>query len=406
MALSARLKAAAEFIRPGASVCDVGTDHAFLPCHLAKNGFLKIYACDINPKPLELAGRYIEERGLADKITLIKSDGLENVPQCDDVVIAGMGGETIAGIAERIPFKNPNLRLILQPMTKADVLRTRLGAAGYRIIAEKNVSDGGKNYVVIYAKYCEEKIMTVRDIYNFLDGISPFKNQESDDNSGLIIGDMDRPVKKITVCLDITAEVAGNTDADLIIAHHPIIYRPIKKISEHDAVYRLIKNGAAAIGFHTNHDIADGGVTDLMLSRLGLPESKITIGDGFGRITEIESAVTAEELAGMCKNAFNCAVVKYVGGGKPIKKIGLCSGGGSFLTDAAYGAGCDAYICGDIRWDRFVFAANMGMTLIDAGHFHTEDIFCGELVKKLLEKFPEILTEKSKYSKDLCNYVT
>jgi len=149
--LPARLAACAEFIRPGASVCDVGTDHAFLPCYLAENGFGVIYACDINPKPLALARNFIERRGLSDKITLFKSDGLISAPPCDDVVIAGMGGETIAGIVERIPFKNPNLRLILQPMTKADVLRERLCAAGYGIIAEKNVRDGGKDYVIIYA---------------------------------------------------------------------------------------------------------------------------------------------------------------------------------------------------------------------------------------------------------------
>jgi len=145
------LAAVSEYVREGASVCDVGTDHAFLPCFLARNGWEKIFASDINPAPLELARQYVERRGLSGKIELIKSDGLLKVPPCEDVVIAGMGGETIAGIVESIPFKNADLRLILQPMTKAGVLRERLLAAGYRIIEEKTVRDGGREYIVIYA---------------------------------------------------------------------------------------------------------------------------------------------------------------------------------------------------------------------------------------------------------------
>jgi len=249
--------------------------------------------------------------------------------------------------------------------------------------------------------------MTVRDVYGFLDEISPFKNQDKGDNSGIITGSKDKEVKKIAVCLDITAELAANTDADLIIAHHPVIYHPVSRIDSRGALFRLIQKDIAAIGFHTNHDIAFGGVTDIMLKKLGFPESVTAMDSvGFGRVAELEKAVSAKELAETCKSAFGCSFVKYVGGKKPIKRVGLCSGGGSMLVETAVDLELDAYITGDVRWDRFVFAENFGLTLIDAGHFHTEDIFCEDLVGRLRDRFPDISTEKSIYSKDLCNYVS
>jgi len=250
-------------------------------------------------------------------------------------------------------------------------------------------------------------MLTVRDVYAYLNEISPFEKQDKDDNSGLLVGDFDKQVQKITVCLDITAELASNTSADLIIAHHPVIYRPIRRIDSRDALYALIKNDIAAIGFHTNHDVAAGGLTDIMLKKLGFPKSGAAMDAvGYGGITELDNEISAKELAEMCKKAFNCTVVKYADGKKPIKRIGLCSGGGSMLVETAVELGCDAYITGDVRWDRFVFAANYGLTLIDAGHFHTEDIFCEDLIERLRGKFPELSVEKSEYSKDLCYYVT
>jgi dinuclear metal center YbgI/SA1388 family protein len=255
--------------------------------------------------------------------------------------------------------------------------------------------------------------MTVRDVYNYLDEISPFNTQDKSDNSGLIIGSENAEVEKILVCLDITravAEEAAEFGADLIIAHHPVIFNPLKRISPNDAPYLLIKRGINAIGFHTNHDIAKNGVTDLMLEKLGFPESGDVIepvnrdGSGYGKITRLSKPVTAAELAEMCKAAFGCIVVKYVDGGKPISRVGLCSGAGNALVEAAAEKGCDAFVCGDVKWDRFVFAENCVLTLIDAGHFHTEDIMCAALRDKLRRKFPEIVAEKAENSKELCKY--
>jgi tRNA (adenine22-N1)-methyltransferase len=159
--LDKRLSAIAELIREGATVCDVGTDHAYLPCFLARAGkYGQIYACDLNPKPLEFARTQIAHQK-ADVI-LLQSDGLADVPLPasgdTDVVIAGMGGELIAeiiaqGISKKPQaFKNAGLRLILQPMTRAEHLRQGLAESGFEIISEQVVRENNRDFIIIYAK--------------------------------------------------------------------------------------------------------------------------------------------------------------------------------------------------------------------------------------------------------------
>jgi dinuclear metal center YbgI/SA1388 family protein len=257
-------------------------------------------------------------------------------------------------------------------------------------------------------------MIKIREIYNYLDEIAPFKNQESTDNSGLLVGDMDVKAGKILVCLDVTnAVVAEAIDgkADLIISHHPLMYLGIKRVLAPDPLHPLIAGDISFIATHTNMDVAEDGVTDLMLRLLGFPTDGAVMevvnpdGTGFGKAVSLEKTVSARELAKKCKAAFESPLIRYVDSGKPVKKLGLCSGGGSALVETAYDMGCDAYICGDLRWDRMVFAANYGMTLIDAGHFHTEDIFCADMVQRLKSRFPEISVTKATNSVDVCNYM-
>ncbi|MCL2821402.1 MAG: Nif3-like dinuclear metal center hexameric protein [Oscillospiraceae bacterium] len=257
--------------------------------------------------------------------------------------------------------------------------------------------------------------MTIREIYDYLDEIAPFANQSGSDNSGLIVGDYDMPVKKILVCLDVINDVvreAAEKGVDLIIAHHPLMYRPISKISLNDPLHTLIRNKINLIAIHTNIDVAFGGVSDLMLKKLGFPQSNKAIipinseGLGYGRIIELNSPISAEDLAEKSKNAFNCTIVKYVDSGKPITKIGVSSGSAAESVEEALHAGCDAFICGEVKYDRMLFAKDHGLTLIEAGHFHTEDVYCEDLVDRLKTKFTGIEIEKAKNSIDVCDYVT
>ena len=154
--LDDRLAAIASLVRLDKRICDVGTDHALLPCYLYEQGARDIIASDVNENPLKAARENITRLGYTD-IRLIQSDGLENIPPCDDVIIAGMGGEMIARIISGCTFITPDTRFILQPMTKAEILRRYLCSAGFEIILENGAFSGGKAYTVMLVRYTGEK---------------------------------------------------------------------------------------------------------------------------------------------------------------------------------------------------------------------------------------------------------
>lgn len=160
--LDNRLKMCAEMVSGKGIACDVGTDHAYLAAHLVVSGKCnRVIASDVNMGPLEAAARTIEKYGISDKVNIVLSDGLKDVPleNVSDVVIAGMGGETIAEIIGNINIDKcdfENIRWILQPMTKAEYLRKMLYQYGLKIISEKIIEDHDKMYVVICAEYDDE----------------------------------------------------------------------------------------------------------------------------------------------------------------------------------------------------------------------------------------------------------
>lgn len=154
--LTKRLAACAELVSGRGIACDVGTDHAYLAAELLKSGRCsRVIASDVAEGPLEAAKRTLAEAGLLGQSQVILSDGLENVPSegVTDVIIAGMGGETIVHILSRCSFIKENVNLILQPMTKHSVLREWLADEGFDIIEEKIVHEGKFYYTVIKARY-------------------------------------------------------------------------------------------------------------------------------------------------------------------------------------------------------------------------------------------------------------
>ncbi len=152
--LSARLKLIASLVPQGSSVCDVGTDHGFLPAALYLGGKqTKVTATDINEKPLLSAKKNLQKLK-ADKVNLVLCDGLSEVTYKDaeTVIIAGMGGDVISGIIERCSFKEKPL-FILQPMTASFVLRRYLAENGFFVSDEKAIKENGKIYSVMTAKF-------------------------------------------------------------------------------------------------------------------------------------------------------------------------------------------------------------------------------------------------------------
>lgn len=232
---------------------------------------------------------------------------------------------------------------------------------------------------------------TVKDIYSFIDSFAPFSAQCEWDNSGIIVGDTNKEIKKIAVVLDITSqavEYAVKESVDLIVSHHPVIFRAVKSFTDGNPAFLLAKNGISAICAHTSLDTAKGGVNDALADALGF--SGVTPLSENGetamiRIAEI-SETTGDKLAELCcEKLSTCA--RLADCGKKIKKVALCGGAGADFINEVADADCDAFITGDVSHHEFLDAKALGLTLIAAGHFETENPVVAVLAKKIGEEF-------------------
>lgn len=256
--------------------------------------------------------------------------------------------------------------------------------------------------------------MKVRTVFEFLNIYAPFDIHDKFDNVGLLVGDENATVKAICLCLDITNEVieeAVKRKANLIISHHPIIFDPLKSVTAGTPVFNLIKNKINAICMHTNADMAKNGVTDIMLELLGFEatgeilEPVMPDGTGYGKICDLPIGTTARSLAESCKEVFDCTVVRYTETERPIKRVAVCSGAGGSNLYLALEKGCDALITGDVKHNIWIDAKNNDFCMIDAGHFHTENILCNYLCGMLCRKFHSTEIFTAEHSTDPCGYV-
>ncbi|MCR5484749.1 MAG: Nif3-like dinuclear metal center hexameric protein [Clostridiales bacterium] len=239
-------------------------------------------------------------------------------------------------------------------------------------------------------------MVTVKDVYDYIDTIAPFSGQLDFDNSGFLVGDPDRTVKNIAVSLDITSEtIAGAREcqADLMVSHHPVIYKAKKNILKGDPVYELISSGISAICAHTSLDCAVGGVNDVLAEIFGLekvealptnelPTPMIRVGFLPEPLTPYELAATAAEKLG--------SRLRWCDGGKPIETVAVCGGSGGSLVNDMIELQIDALITGDAGYHNFLDAEENGLTLIAAGHFETENPVVPVLAEKLRSRFPDV----------------
>lgn len=243
---------------------------------------------------------------------------------------------------------------------------------------------------------------TVKDVFEYINSIAPFDKQCEWDNSGFIVGNADDEVSKIGVVLDITTEAikyAAENGINLIISHHPVIFRGIKTVMADDPTYMLIKNGISAICAHTSLDIARGGVNDALADALGF-ENTVPLSD-FGetemvRVAEIKP-LYGRQLAQLCVEKLSTCV-SIADSGKIIKRIALCGGAGADFMNAAAKAGCDAYITGEAKHHEFLEAKSIGISLIAAGHFETENPVVAVMAENLRNNFDcgvEIIPQES-----------
>ncbi len=243
---------------------------------------------------------------------------------------------------------------------------------------------------------------TVKNIYDFIDSIAPFEKQCEWDNSGLLIGNPCREISKIGVVLDITADAvkyAAERGIELIVSHHPVIFRPVKSFLEGDVSYMLAANGISAICAHTSLDCASGGVNDVLAETLGF-KNPVPLTDS-GETAMIRKVVIdeteADALAMLVADRLSTGV-QLADCGKTIDTVALCGGAGGDFIHAVAESGCDAYITGEAKHHEFLAAYELGVTLIAAGHFETENPVVAVLANRIKENFDcevEIIPQKS-----------
>ena len=253
---------------------------------------------------------------------------------------------------------------------------------------------------------------TVADILNFIETVAPPYMKEDWDEVGLNCGRLDRPVTKILVALDPFSHVcqeAKEMGADLLVTHHALIWKPgfiTDANSQGRNTLLLIENGIAHINAHTNLDQAPGGVNDVLAQKLGLENVQIIDpkdGVGLLRCGDVTEQPLENFLASVKEN-LNCTGLRYVSSGKAVRKVavggGSCAGG---MLDAL-NAGCDTFVTADIKYNQFWDAHDLGLNLIDAGHFQTENPVVAVLADKIAAAFPEIEVKISEIHADCMKY--
>ena len=201
--LSPRLGLIASLVTPGVSLADVGTDHAYLPTALLLAGKIRsAVATDINRGPLSSAAEHARSAGVLDRIRLVLCDGLALVApdEADEIVIAGMGGETMAGILAAAPWTKRGARLILQPQSKLPELRRWLYENGYRIDGEYLVRDAGRIYTVMTARGGSAPVPDTAELY-----VGEARLQHSRGLFGEYLRDMSRKLERISLALERSA---------------------------------------------------------------------------------------------------------------------------------------------------------------------------------------------------------
>ena len=248
----------------------------------------------------------------------------------------------------------------------------------------------------------------VIDFYNFIDSIAPFATQESWDNSGFLVGDGEKEVKKVLLALDATEDVlneAAEIGADLIITHHPVIFGALKEFHPKNIAFLAAEKGIAIISAHTCLDIADGGVNDCLAAALGLKNVvKVDDGEGLMRMGELEEELSCEEFIKYVAEKLDVGGIKYTPADKKIKKAAVCGGSGGDLYPFAVKAGADAFVTANIKHNQWIEMRREGCCVLDAGHFCTENTVIEPLAEKLSSNFDDVEIIVSGVSEDPARY--
>ena len=239
---------------------------------------------------------------------------------------------------------------------------------------------------------------------------------ENWDNVGLLCGSRSTPVTKILVALDPFEGVcreAAEIGAELIVTHHPLIFSPARSVTDDTSIGRsimhLCRHGISAINAHTNLDCTPGGVNDILARKLGLKDIQLispvpgAVPYGLLRMGTAEEQSLAQFLQTV-KESLGCEGLRYVDGGKPVRKVAVGGGACAGAMQEALDAGCDTFVTADVKYNQFWDAHDLGLNLIDAGHFHTENPVVTVLAGKIAAAFPDVTVKVSESHRDCMKY--
>lgn len=260
---------------------------------------------------------------------------------------------------------------------------------------------------------------TVGDVAAFLDAAAPPDAAAEWDNVGLLAGDRTAPVGSLLTCLTLTTDVAAEAvalGAKLIVAHHPVLFRPVQRIvadtREGAVLLKLIRAGIAVHSPHTAYDNARDGVNAQLAESLGLRDVRplrpaaSAVRDagaecGAGRCGTLDVPVSLSVLCERVKAAWRTGPLQVVGDpDRSVSRVGLaCGAAAEFLTDA-HRAGCDAFLTGEARFHACLEARDLGVALVLAGHYATERPAVEVLAARLAQRFPGLVAQPSRVEQD------
>lgn len=246
--------------------------------------------------------------------------------------------------------------------------------------------------------------MTCQEIISLLQKQSPEGFACDWDNVGLLVGDFEQEVQRIYIALDVTDETVAEAveqKADLLLTHHPLIFKGLKKVNTQDfigrRVWKLIRNNISCYAMHTNFDVK--GMAELAAERMMLTDCQVLDVtcqseegiEGIGRVGLLPEEVTLTDCVAQVKRAFAVDTVKVFGDlSKSVHRVAVSPGSGKSVITCALYAGAEVLITGDIDHHEGIDASSQGLAVIDAGHYGIEKLFIPYMVQYLQTRLKEI----------------
>lgn len=241
----------------------------------------------------------------------------------------------------------------------------------------------------------------VTHISEFFNSWAPFSTQAEYDNSGLLVGSQTTQINGILTTLDVTHEVVEEAikhGCNLIVAHHPLIFRKLSRISPDTAIgsilYKLIKNDITVLAVHTNLDAALNGVSYVLADRLSLTDQEfLTHHDadktyGYGVIGNLANAMSPTEFLNLVCNRLGTSAVRHAGEITNIRRVAVCGGTGISLASEAARMKADAFVTADIKYHEYFDFPNL--LKIDAGHYETEVHIAAHITRRIQLQFKDL----------------